>query len=326
MITTPNTFVATTNMLLAIGARPVFADIRLDTYNLDETKIEKLITTRTRAMVPVHFAGQPCALKEITKIAKKHKLLVIEDACHALGASYRKRPIGGISDMTVFSFHPIKSITTGEGGAILTNKENFYKRLVSLRSHGVEKDNHGFNVMFKLGFNYRMTDIQAALGTSQLSKLDRFVKSRKRIAKQYHQNLKNLKEVVLPIEDRQSLSSWHIYVIRTKSAADRKPLAEHLKSLGINTNFHYPAVYTHPFYQKKGYVGTNLTNTDNHHKTCLTLPCYYNLSSKNVDFICRSIKNFFDPIRSLARVARSKGPLGRVTSNNGVVKKHEDTK
>ncbi len=158
VITTPNTFAATSNMLLLLGAKPVFCDIRLDTYNIDESRIEKLINKRTKAIVPVHFAGHPCEMGAILKIAKKHKLIVIEDACHALGAEYKNKKIGGLGDMTTFSFHPVKSITTGEGGAILTNNENYYHKLLELRSHGIHKDENGFNVMTCLGYNSRLTD------------------------------------------------------------------------------------------------------------------------------------------------------------------------
>ena len=149
-ITTPNTFVATSNMMLAVGAKPVFCDIRLDTYNIDEAKIEKLIIARTKAIVPVHFAGQPCEMEKIKKIAKKHKLAVVEDACHALGAKYRNKKIGSCqySDMAIFSFHPVKSITTGEGGAILTNNKKYYEKLLSLRSHGIHKDEKGKNIRY----------------------------------------------------------------------------------------------------------------------------------------------------------------------------------
>src|SRR3989338_338438 len=157
VITTPNTFVATSNMLVAVGAKPVFCDIRLDNYNLDETKIEELITPRTKAIVPVHFAGHPCEMDKILGLARKHNLLVIEDACHALGASYKNKRVGCIGDMSVFSFHPVKSITTGEGGAILTDNPEFYKKLAHLRTHGITKDKNGFNVMTALRYNYRIT-------------------------------------------------------------------------------------------------------------------------------------------------------------------------
>src|SRR3989338_1978824 len=272
VITTPNTFVATSNMLLAIGVKPVFCDIRLDTYNINEKKIEKLITKKTKAIVPVHFAGQPADMDKITRIAKKHKLLVIEDSCHALSAKYKNKKIGSISPMSVFSFHPVKNITTGEGGAITTNNKNYYQKILSLRSHGIKKDKKGFNIMTELGYNYRLTDIQAALGVSQLKRLDEFIKKRRRIATWYQTELKSLPEVILPLELRGNFSSWHIYVIRVKHPKDRDRLASHLKSTGIGVNFHYPAVYSHPFYRRHGYRSPKFANMDLYHRSCLTLP------------------------------------------------------
>jgi len=227
VITSPNTFAATANMLLAVGAKPVFCDIRLDTYNIDESQIEKLIISRTKAIVPVHFAGHPCEMEKISKIAKKHKLLVIEDACHALGAKYKNLKVGSCkySDMAVFSFHPVKSITTGEGGAILTNNEKFYKKLILLRSHGIHKDEKDKNIMTELGYNYRLTDIQAALGISQFKKLDGFIRARRRVIKWYEKELKNIKDIILPQELKDIYSAWHIYVIRTRDLKARDRLA-----------------------------------------------------------------------------------------------------
>lgn len=285
VITTPNTFAATANMLLAVGAKPIFCDIRLDTYNIDESQIEKLITKKTRAIVPVHFAGHPCEMEKISKIAKKHNLLVIEDACHALGAKYKNSKIGSCkySDMAAFSFHPVKSITTGEGGAILTNNEKYYKKLISLRSHGIHKDEKGKNVMTELGYNYRMTDIQAALGLSQLNKLDKFIKKRQLVTKWYEKELKNIKDIILPQELKDIYCSWHIYVIRTKRTSDRDRLVKFLKKNGIAVNFHYPAVYAHPYYQKVGYKGLSLPVEEIYHNSCITLPCYFSLTKNQVE-------------------------------------------
>src|SRR3989338_4973899 len=183
VITTPNTFAATTNMLLAVGAKPVFTEIRIDSYNLDENQIEKLINKKIKAIVPVHFAGQPADLAKIKKIAKKHRLLVIEDACHALGAKYHGNKIGDCrySDLAVFSFHPVKTITTGEGGVILTNNKKFYDQLILLRNHGIYKDKNGKNVMVELGYNYRLNDLACALGISQLKKIKPIISKKRQI-------------------------------------------------------------------------------------------------------------------------------------------------
>jgi len=294
VITTPNTFVATSNMLLAVGAKPVFCDIRLDTYNIDEEKIEKLITRKTRAIIPVHFAGQPCEMKKIKAIANKYKLLIIEDACHALGAKYKKNKIGNChySDMAVFSFHPVKSITTGEGGAILTNNKKYYKKLMSLRSHGIHKDKRGKNVMTELGYNYRMTDIQASLGISQLKKLDGFIKARRQIVGWYKKELENIKEIILPQELKGNFSSWHIYVIRMKEKKNRDRLMEYLKANGVGVNFHYPAVYSHPFYRENRFKNVKLKNEEIYFASCLTLPCYSDLKHYQVKYISDKVKNF----------------------------------
>lgn len=296
VITTPNTFAATSNMLLATGAKPVFCDIRNDTCNIDETKIEKLITRKTKAIVPVHFAGHPCEMDAIKKIAKKHRLIVVEDGCHALGAKYKKSKIGSCkySDMAVFSFHPVKSITTGEGGAVLTNNKKFYEKLISLRSHGIHKNNNGKNVMTELGYNYRLTDIQAALGLSQLRKLDGFIKKRQTAARLYEKELGDLEDIILSKELSHCYSSWHIYVIRTRNRRLRAPLYNHFLQSGIGVNFHYPAVYSHPYYRKIGYKGVKLKNMENYHNSCITLPCHIRLSRSDIKNIAKLIKQFFE--------------------------------
>lgn len=295
VITTPNTFVATTNMLLLLNARPVFVDIRLDTYNLDETKIEEKITKKTKAIVPVHFSGHPCEMDKILRIAKKNNLIVIEDAAHALGAKYKNKKIGSLkSDMTVFSFHPVKSITTGEGGAIVTNNKSYYNQLKLLRSHGVVKDQDGNNVMKQLGFNYRITDIQAALGVSQLKKLDRFIKKRRIIVEWYQKSLSSLNNIILTQENKQCFSSYHLMIIRTKNKSDRNKLKKYLAKKGVGVNFHYPAVYKHPYYQKIGFNKINLKNMQKYHDTTITIPLFPGLNKQQVEFISGCIKNYYN--------------------------------
>lgn len=293
-ITTPNTFVATANMLLAVGAKPVFCDIRLDNYNIDETKIEKLITPKTKVLIPVHFGGHPCNMNKIMSIAKKYNLLVIEDACHALGASYKNKKIGGIGDMSIFSFHPVKSITTGEGGAIVTNNPEFYKKLAHLRTHGITKDEKGFNVMTALGYNYRITDIQAALGISQLKKLDKFTKARQQVFDTYKKELAGVKEITTPEIADSSAPSNHLFVILTRDPTKRDPLANFLKQSGIGVNFHYPTVYSHPYYRKNGYKNLSLKNADLYHSSCITLPLYVNLTRNQIKYVCNKTKEFFN--------------------------------
>ncbi len=295
VITTPNTFVATTNMLLVMGVKPVFCDIRQDTNNINEDKIEKLITKKTKAIIPVHFAGHPCEMKKIRKIAKKYNLLIIEDACHALGAKYKDNKIGSCkySDMTVFSFHPVKPITTGEGGAILTNNKKYYEELLLLRSHGIYKDKQGKNVMIDLGYNYRITDIQATLGISQLKKLDKFIKQRHQVVRWYQQELKEMREIILPVELKDCYSGWHIYVIKVKDKKSRESLMKYLKDNEIGVNFHYPSVCSHPYYKNIGYKNTKLKNEEEYQNSCITLPCHTLLSKKDVKYVTSFINKFY---------------------------------
>lgn len=294
VITTPNTFAATSNMLLAVGAKPVFCDIRMDTYNIDETKIEDLITSKTKAIVPVDFAGHPCEMDTINEIAEKHGLVVIEDACHSLGANYHGKKVGKLADMSMFSFHPVKSITTAEGGAILTDNEKYYNSLLSLRSHGISKNEEGTNVMTELGYNYRMNDILASLGESQLKKLDGFVKKRNEVVEEYEKNLNDVSEIVIPqTVSEDILSSWHLYIIRTKNPDERNYLRDYLRDKGVGVNFHYPAVYKHPYYQENGYKDVKLPNMDEYHETCITIPLHTHLTSEEIRFISDTIKEYF---------------------------------
>lgn len=294
VITTTNTFVATTNMLLAVGAKPVFCDIRQDTYNIDESKIEALITKKTKAIVPVHFAGNPCVMNKIYAIARKHKLLVIEDGAQALGASYGKKKIGGSGGgMTTFSFHPVKSITTGEGGAVVTNNKRYYEHLLHLRSHGVTKDKNGFHVMTELGYNYRLSDINAALGVSQITRLEEFIRKRKKVVEWYREALQDVTGIILPEETKGGESAHHLYVIRTRSVKDRLPLYHYLQKHDIGTMFHYTPVYSHPYYRAHGYAKIHLPVTDEYHDTAFSIPLFQDLTKEEVLYIAKTIKEYF---------------------------------
>ena len=296
VIVTPNTFASVVNMLVILGVKTVFCDIRLDTYNLDESKIEALITKRTKAIAPLHFAGQAAEMDKIKKIAGKNKLTVIEDACHGLGGKYRGRKIGSLADMGILSFHPVKPITTGEGGAILTDNYEYYKKLVRLRSHGITKDKQGKNVMTELGYNYRLTDIQAALGLSQLARLDKFAKKRRQVAKWYQEELKDFQEIILPLELPGNRSAWHLYVIRVKKSTDRDKLMAHLIKHGVGANFHYPAVYAHPYYRQRGFRNFKLKNEDLYRQSCLTLPCQTKLTKAEIIYIKKVIKKYYEKL------------------------------
>ena len=283
--TTPNTFVATANAALYCGATVDFVDIDPKTYNLSIDYLkEKLIQAKKdnklpKLVVPVHFAGQSCEMKAIWKLSKEYGFKVIEDACHALGGEYLNNKVGSCeySDMAVFSFHPVKMITTGEGGAITTNNEKLNEKIELLRSHGIAKDATKFDNQSDgdwyyeqraLGFNYRLTDIQAALGISQLKRLDSFVARRREIVKQYFDKLDNS---VLPYQHPDANSSWHLFVIQTE---DRKATYKQLKTQGIMTQVHYIPVTSQPFYNRK-----KLKNSADFYRHCLSLPIYADLNN-----------------------------------------------
>lgn len=296
IITSPNTFVATANMALACGARPVLCDIRSDTYNIDDAKIEPLITPKTRAIVPVHFAGHPCEMDTIRRIAKKYDLLVIEDACHAIGAEYRGRRIGGLSDLSVFSFHPVKPITTGEGGAILTNNEDYYGKMLVLRTHGIIKDQQKtetigkwYYEMVDFGFNNRITDIQCALGLSQLKKLAGFQKKREGVADYYFKKLGGAVGLILPTKLRDVKSSWHLFPIRLKNHNKRKAVFDHLQANGIGVQVHYIPVYRHPYYKELGYGASAWPNAEIYYHSAISLPIYPDLSREDQDLVIEKL-------------------------------------
>lgn len=302
VITTPNTFAATANMIVACGAKPVFCDISKETLNIDEDKISRLINKNTKAIVPVHFAGLPCQMQKIAEIAKKNRLIVIEDACHALGAEYNRKKIGSCqySDMAVFSFHPVKHITTGEGGMVATNSEAIYEKLKMLRNHGntkeqkflQKKDQGGwYYEMQELGFNYRITDFQCALGSSQLKKLDGFVSERRKIAEKYHFALKNL-----PLETIKEITgknSYHLFVILVRDEKTRLALYNYLREKEIFCQVHYIPVYWHPFYKKLGYKEGLCLNSEDVYKRILSIPIYPGVDAKIQGRVVAEISKFF---------------------------------
>lgn len=306
-ITSPITFVASANCLLYCGARPVFADIETETGCVDPAAVSDAVTSRTRAIIPVHYAGLPCDMKELSKIAKRKKIIIIEDACHALGAVYRNSKIGSCrySDMTVFSFHPVKHITTGEGGMVLTNDKKLYERLLILRSHGITKDpalmrqRHGpwYYEMIDLGHNYRITDLQCALGMSQLRRSFRFLERRRMIAKTYSKLLSGCAGIELPEEPAERRSAWHLYCVRTRGgSAVRKRLVEHLHRRGIGAQVHYIPVYWQPYYRKLGYKRGICPRAEAFYGQEISLPLYPLLRDKDVRYVADSVISFFDRI------------------------------
>jgi len=300
-ITTPITFVASANCILYRGGKPVFADIKMTTYNIDSEDIERKITKNTKAIIPVDYTGQPADLDEIKEIAEKHNLIVIEDASHALGATYKGRRIGSISDMTVFSFHPVKLITTGEGGMVVTNNKEFYDKMKMFVTHGITKEKDKlFNYqgpwyyeMQELGYNYRLTDIQCALGISQLKKLDKFIKRRREIVSMYNESLKDVGEIILPFKNPDVESSWHLYMIRLKLdklKVSRRQVFEALRAENIGVHVHYIPVYLQPFYQKLGYKKGLCPNAERYYEEAITVPIFPAMTDKDVEDVIKAIK------------------------------------
>ncbi len=307
VITTSMTFAASSNCVLYQGGVPIFTDIKSDTYNIDPALIKDKITDKTKAIIPVHFTGQPVELEEISNIAREYNLTVIEDAAHALGATYKKKKIGSISDMTMFSFHPVKHITTGEGGIITTNNEDYYQKLLQFRTHGITRDphslteNHGpwYYEMQFLGYNYRMTDIQAALGLSQLQKLDSFIAKRKQYVAMYDTELKDLPEVILPKRLNHVDSSWHLYIIQLNLSmlkVDRKEIFQALQQENIGVNVHYIPVHLQPYYQKLGYQKGICPHAEKLYESIITLPLFSEMSEQDANDVIHAVKkviNFY---------------------------------
>jgi perosamine synthetase len=301
VITTPITFAASVNCVLYMGGTPVFADIEADTYNIDPLDIRNKITPKTKALIPVHFTGQPVNLDEIHKIAMEHNLIVIEDAAHALGAEYHGQKIGGLSDMAIFSFHPVKHITTGEGGMITTNDPGYYQKLLQFRSHGITRDKSllesydgdWYYEQQELGFNYRMTDFQAALGLSQLKKVDTFIQRRVEIARQYNQAFKEMPELVTPYQDKNLSSSWHLYIIQLNPQfikLGRKEVFDALKAVNIGVNVHYIPVYYHPYYRRLGYQKGICPVAESYYENAITLPLFPAMTDKDVRYVVETVK------------------------------------
>ncbi len=305
-ITTPITFAATANAGLYLGAKPVFVDVEPDTGNIDINKIEEKITEKTKLISVVHYAGHPVYLEKIKQIADKYGLKVIEDACHALGAKYKGEKIGNCkySDATVFSFHPVKHITTGEGGAVLTNDREIYEKLLMFRNHGITKDKSKFlnnpdgewyYEMQFLGYNYRMTDIQSALGISQLKKLDKFVEKRRKIAKIYNEAFKNNSYFDIPVEKDYAFHSYHLYSIRLKDEYKEKKreIFENLKKEGIGVQVHYIPVYLHPYYQKLGYKKGICPNAEDFYTRQISIPIYPAMNDEDINFVIEKVWKVF---------------------------------
>lgn len=304
VITTPMTFAASANCILYCGAKPVFVDIDKYTYNINVNEIEKKITPKTKAIIPVHFTGQSVDLDPILELAKKYNLTVIEDAAHALGTKYKGKFIGSISDMTEFSFHPVKTVTTAEGGIITTNRKDLYEKLILFRTHGItrntefmENKNEGpwYYEQIDLGYNYRITDLQCALGITQMDKLDEFIKRRKELVEMYNESLSKIDGVIIQKEEEFSDTSRHLYIMKLdldKFKVGKKEIFEALLAENIGVNVHYLPVYLHPYYKKLGYEKGLCPNAEELYDSMITLPLYPGMSDDD----------FYDVINAVNKV------------------------
>ncbi len=302
VITTPMTFAASANCVLYCGGTPVFADIDSDTYNISPASIRGRITPRTKAIIAVDFTGQAARLDEIREICREYGLVFIEDAAHSIGTTLNGKPIGGIADMTTFSFHPVKTVTGGEGGAILTNDADLYKKLVLFRTHGItrnpdemtkESEGPWYYEQLELGYNYRMTDFQAALISSQLNKLPVFAARRKAIVICYDKAFSEIPGIVLQKEIPQSDSVRHLYVMQLNLDwlnCTRREFFDAMAAENVVPNVHYVPVYYHPYYKKLGYKKGLCPNAERLYERILSIPLYYSMTDDDVESVIRAVR------------------------------------
>lgn len=307
--TSPNTFVASANCGLYCGAHPDFVDIDPRTYNLSVDALKQRLARAEnqgelpRIVIPVHFAGQSCDMDAIAGLGKRYGFTVIEDASHAIGGRYRDTRVGScaFSDMTVFSFHPVKIITTGEGGMILTNRQDLYEKLVRLRSHGItrdsmlmegESDGPWYYQQIELGFNYRITDIQAGLGVSQIRRLDEFVARRRSLAARYDTLLRDL-PLTLPWQHPDAYSAFHLYVVRLHLDAigkSHRQVFDEMRQQGVGVNLHYIPVHTQPYYRGMGFKPADFPEAEQYYREAISLPLYPGLSDSEQDRVVQALK------------------------------------
>jgi perosamine synthetase len=301
VITSPLTFAASANCVLYQGGTPVFADVRADTLNIDPQQVLDKITPRTRALLPVNYAGHPAELTALLEIADRNGLIVIEDACHALGSEYHGQPVGNISHMTVFSFHPVKHITTAEGGMVTTNDARIADILRKFRNHGInsnardrQREGQWHYEMVVLGFNYRLSDIACALGLAQLGKLDVNLARRRGIAARYMSELSGLPGIVLPAVQSGVNPAWHLFPIRINPAelsAGRGEIFRALRAENIGVNVHYIPVHIHPYYRERfGYAGGEFPVAESAYERLISLPMFHAMSDQDTADVVKAVQ------------------------------------
>jgi perosamine synthetase len=298
-ITTPMTFCATANCILYQGATPVFADVSPDTLNIDPGEVFKKLSSRTKVIIAVDYAGHPAALDELGQLAKTHGALLIEDACHALGAEYHGKRVGGIADMTVFSFHPVKHVTTGEGGMVATNDARLAETLRRFRNHGIssearqrQESGQWFYEMVLLGFNYRLTDIACALGLSQLEKLAANLARRREIAAQYAEAFRDLPAIVVPAVREGIDPAWHLYPLRLKLemlAVGRGEIFRALRAENIGVNVHYIPVHQHPYYRERFKSKEGYPVAERAYERLISLPMFHSMTAQDVEDVIHAV-------------------------------------
>ena len=300
VIVPPLTFVASSNCILYMGGKPVFADVCADTLNLDPEQVEKNITSKTKAIVAVDYCGQPCDHDGLRRVAEKHNLKIIEDASHSLGGIYKDKKVGTLQDITTISFHPVKQITTGEGGMVLTDNLEIADRVRSFRHHGIDIDFRKRNTanlwhydVVNLGFNYRITDFSCALGISQLKKLDNWLVRRREIVNRYNKGFSSVSEVQIPYNAPGCDSAWHLYIIRLnldQLRVNRESIFKALRAENIGVNVHYIPIPWLSLYQKLGYIKGDYPVAENAYERMITLPLYPAMSDNDIDDVIESVK------------------------------------
>lgn len=298
VITSPFTFASTGNVIVQVGAKPVFVDIDRKTFNINPKEIEKAITSKTKAIMPVHYAGQSCDMMAIMKIAKKHNLFVIEDAAHMIGAEYEGKKIGTFGDATCFSFYATKNMTTGEGGAVTTDDEVLAEKLKILRLHGISKDawkrytqkGSWYYEIEECGWKYNMTDIQAALGIHQIKKLNKFIEIRRKYAQIYNKELSRIKGVITPYEKPNVKHVYYLYPILLENY-DRDKFIKKMAQKGIGCSVHFIPLNLHPFYQKLGFKKGDFPSSEWVYEREVSLPLYPKMKIEDVKFIIKTVKD-----------------------------------